>query len=96
MTSAPRYPPDGVQRPTPPPPPPPRRICPSCELYAHGQRCVAILTPHVPDCPSAMPSVGWTCPRCHKVNSPDVSQCDCEPQAEAQEGTVTLVEGERR
>lgn len=24
---------------------------------------------------------GWECPRCKKVNSPDVKQCDCEPHS---------------
>lgn len=21
--------------------------------------------------------VGWECPRCHKINSPHINQCDC-------------------
>jgi len=25
---------------------------------------------------------GWLCPRCKKVNAPDVKQCDCEPGVE--------------
>jgi hypothetical protein len=23
--------------------------------------------------------IGWLCPRCGKVNAPDVKQCDCKP-----------------
>ena len=28
-------------------------------------------------CP--LPQYGWICPRCEKVNAPDVRQCDCKP-----------------
>ena len=26
-----------------------------------------------------LPQYGWICPRCEKVNAPDVRQCDCKP-----------------
>lgn len=33
---------------------------------------------------------GWLCPRCQKVHSPSIANCDCKPQTITSSGTVNL------
>lgn len=48
-----------------------------------GQYTIPGVCQHCPMRPQSyftVPTMGWECPRCHKINAPTVTQCNCPVQ----------------